>query len=153
MQDTKVVKTEIGMASNYKILILGGGTAGWMAANLFAKNCAGTMVNGRRIEINVVESAEIGIVGVGEGSTPQLKALFDHLEIAESDWMPKCNATYKNGISFKGWSGKRALKNIFIRFQPRPIVIPRKRLFTIATFVDTILMLRCSRINFSCRPI
>jgi hypothetical protein len=116
MQDTKVVKTEIGMASNYKILILGGGTAGWMAANLFAKNCAGTMVNGRRIEINVVESAEIGIVGVGEGSTPQLKALFDHLEIAESDWMPKCNATYKNGISFKGWSGKKGFEEYFHPF-------------------------------------
>ncbi|MBL4673288.1 MAG: tryptophan 7-halogenase [Arenicella sp.] len=104
------------MASNYKILILGGGTAGWMAANLFAKNCANTVVNGRRIEISVVESPEIGIVGVGEGSTPQLKALFDHLEIAESDWMPKCNATYKNGISFKGWSGKKGFEEYFHPF-------------------------------------
>jgi len=114
--DNEVVNTEIDMASNYKILILGGGTAGWMAANLFAKNFADTMVNGRRIEINVVESPEVGIVGVGEGSTPQLKALFDHLEIAESEWMPKCNATYKNGISFRGWSGKKGFEDYFHPF-------------------------------------
>jgi hypothetical protein len=55
-------------------------------------------------DITVIESREIGIVGVGEGSTPQLKALFDTLGIAEPTWMPRCNATYKTGIGFHGWS-------------------------------------------------
>lgn len=81
-----------------KLVILGGGTAGWMAANLFAKRWAG------RAQVTVVESPEIGIVGVGEGSTPQLKAFFDGLGVAEGAWMPACNATYKNGIGFRGWS-------------------------------------------------
>ena len=79
------------------IAILGGGTAGWMAACLFARAWP-------RTTITVVESPEIGIVGVGEGSTPQLKALFDTLGIAEADWMPSADATYKTGIAFHGWA-------------------------------------------------
>ncbi|QDZ07261.1 tryptophan 7-halogenase [Sphingomonas panacisoli] len=80
------------------IVILGGGTAGWMAANLIAHHL------GLEASVTVVESPEIGIIGVGEGSTPQLKAFFDTLDIAEADWMPRCNATYKTGIGFRDWS-------------------------------------------------
>jgi tryptophan halogenase len=81
------------------ITILGGGTAGWMAACLMAKRWAKS-----GIKINLVESPEIGIIGVGEGSTPVMKDFFEQLGISESEWMPECNATYKNGISFKNWS-------------------------------------------------
>ncbi len=80
-----------------RIVIVGGGTAGWMAACLMAKAWPAA-------PITVVESPDIGIVGVGEGSTPQLKAFFDTLGIAEAAWMPRCNATYKTGIGFHGWS-------------------------------------------------
>jgi len=81
------------------IIILGGGTAGWMTANLMAKRWGNGQVN-----ITLVESPDIGIIGVGEGSTPKLKDFFDTLGIEESEWMPECNATYKNGITFKDWS-------------------------------------------------
>ena len=83
------------------VIILGGGTAGWMAANLIQRRWGadGTTVT-------LIESPTIGIVGVGEGSTPQLKAFFDTLGIAEAEWMPRCNATYKAGIEFEGWSDK-----------------------------------------------
>lgn len=80
------------------IAILGGGTAGWMAACLMARAWPAA-------RITVIESPDIGIVGVGEGSTPQLKALFDTLGIAEADWMPAADATYKAGIAFHGWGG------------------------------------------------
>ncbi|WP_340676917.1 tryptophan 7-halogenase, partial [Paraglaciecola sp.] len=50
-----------------KICIVGGGTAGWMAANLFAKKW-----HDKDIQISLIESSEVGIVGVGEGSTPTL---------------------------------------------------------------------------------
>jgi len=96
---------------NMKIIILGGGTAGWMAANLMAKRW-----QDKPIEIILIESADIGIVGVGEGSTPQLKLFFDYLDIAESEWMPCCNATYKNGISFKNWSTKPGFGEYFHPF-------------------------------------
>lgn len=97
-----------------RIIILGGGTAGWMAANLFARRWTG------RAEIHVVESEEIGIVGVGEGSTPQLKVFFDTLGIDEAEWMPRCNATYKNGISFHGWSTRPGYEHYFHPF-PSPL--------------------------------
>jgi hypothetical protein len=81
-----------------RFVILGGGTAGWMAANLIAKQW------GERVAVQVIESPDIGIIGVGEGSTPSLKHFFEILEIPESAWMPACQATYKVSIRFEGWS-------------------------------------------------
>ena len=63
-----------------RIVVLGGGTAGWMAASLMQRRWGE-----RGFEITVLESPDIGIIGVGEGSTPQLKAFFDSLGIAESE--------------------------------------------------------------------
>lgn len=85
-----------------------------MAANLFANAWPG------RAQVMVVESPDIGIIGVGEGSTPQLKAFFDTLGIAEADWMPACNATYKNGIAFHGWSDRPGFESYFHPF-PGPL--------------------------------
>jgi len=81
------------------IAIIGGGTAGWMTANLLRHRW-----RERGIAVTLVESAEIGTVGVGEGSTPYLRRFFATLGIAERDWMPRCDATYKCGIRFPGWS-------------------------------------------------
>jgi hypothetical protein len=93
------------------VVILGGGTAGWMTANLLNRRWAeqGT-------KISLIESSSIGIIGVGEGSTPQFKAFFETLGIEESEWMPKCNATYKAGIEFEGWSDKPGYERYFHPF-------------------------------------
>lgn len=99
-------------AATQRFVILGGGTAGWMAACLIAKRWGQ-----ERASVTLVESPEIGIIGVGEGSTPQLKAFFDDLGIAEADWMPRCNATYKNGIRFVGWSNRPGFESYFHPFQ------------------------------------
>lgn len=94
-----------------RVVILGGGTAGWMTACLLAKAWGhlGT-------KVTLVESPDVGIIGVGEGSTPQLRAFFRDLGLAESDWMPRCNATYKNGITFKGWSERSGFESYFHPF-------------------------------------
>ena len=92
-----------------KILIVGGGTAGWMAANLLVSRWPD-------VEVSLLESKEIGIVGVGEGSTPHLKFFFDTINVADSEWMPRCNATYKNGISFIGWSSVPGYESYFHPF-------------------------------------
>src|SRR5690606_14801801 len=88
---------KVAMKNPQKIIIVGGGTAGWMTANLILSRW-------RDVDICLLESSDIGIVGVGEGSTPHLKLFFEELGIPESEWMPRCNATYKNGIYFSGWS-------------------------------------------------
>ncbi len=94
-----------------RIVVLGGGTAGWMAASLL-HHAWGSQ--GARV--TVVESPEIGIIGVGEGSTPQLKAFFDRIGLAEADWMPRANATYKTGIRFEGWSRRAGFAQYFHPF-------------------------------------
>lgn len=93
------------------ILILGGGTAGWISAALIAHQWPSD-----RVLVTVVESPDIGIIGVGEGSTPQLPALMQRLGIADADWMPACNATYKAGIRFRGWSDKPGYPSYFHPF-------------------------------------
>jgi len=93
------------------VVILGGGTAGWMTANLLNRRWAEL-----NTKISLIESSSIGIIGVGEGSTPQFKAFFDTLGIEEAEWMPKCNATYKAGIEFEGWSDKPGYERYFHPF-------------------------------------
>lgn len=95
------------------VVVLGGGSAGWITAALLAKAWGGAA-------LTVVESPEIGIIGVGEGSTPQLKFLFDHLGIAEAEWMAACDATFKLGIRFTGWSARPGFESYFHPF-PGPI--------------------------------
>ena len=94
-----------------RILIVGGGTAGWMTALTFARSFAD-----QGVEVTVVESPTVGIIGVGEGSTPWLRGFFDGLGIEEAEWMPQCHATYKNGITFAGWSTKPGFGSYFHPF-------------------------------------
>ncbi|MFT6208318.1 MAG: 2-polyprenyl-6-methoxyphenol hydroxylase-like FAD-dependent oxidoreductase, partial [Colwellia sp.] len=75
------------------MVILGGGTAGWMTANLMVEKW-----QNHPVSITLIESPSLGVIGVGEGSTPQLKSFFDKIGVTEQEWMPQCNATYKNGI-------------------------------------------------------
>lgn len=92
-----------------RTVILGGGTAGWMAACLFKQAWP-------HAAVTLVESPDLPIVGVGEGSTPQLKHLFDRLGLAEAEWMPRAHATYKVGIAFAGWSGRAGFDRYFHPF-------------------------------------
>lgn len=94
-----------------KMLVVGGGTAGWMAAMIL-----GNSLLGSGVQITVLESPTTGIIGVGEGSTPWLRGFFDSLGIAESEWMPACHATYKCGITFDGWSTKPGFESYFHPF-------------------------------------
>ena len=114
-----------GSARPHEIVILGGGTAGWMAATLMQRHWGE-----RRVRITLVESPEIGSIGVGEGSTPALRRFFENADIAESQWMARCNATYKLNIRFVGWSPQSGVPDYchpFITqldaFNERPFVV------------------------------
>lgn len=87
------------MSPPLRIVIAGGGSAGWMTACLMARRWAHLGA-----AITLVEAPDIPTIGVGEGSTPSLKRFFEVLGIAEADWMPTCDATYKASIRFVGWS-------------------------------------------------
>ena len=80
------------------IVIVGGGTAGWMSAAALVSS-----VDSRQCRVTLIESEAIGSVGVGEATLPQIKDFNDHVGILESDMMQKTNATFKLGIEFKDW--------------------------------------------------
>ena len=80
-----------------RVVIAGGGTAGWMMAALMSK------LLGKRLDITLVESEEIGTVGVGEATIPALQTYHDLLGINEAEFMAATNATFKLGINFEGW--------------------------------------------------
>lgn len=80
-----------------RVVIAGGGTAGWMAA------AALTKLMGKHLEIVLVESDEIGTVGVGEATIPTLHIFHRLLGLKEQEVMAATNATFKLGISFENW--------------------------------------------------
>ncbi len=108
-----------------RIVILGGGTAGWMAANLFVRQW-----HPERAHVTLVESPDIGIIGVGEGSTPTLKRFFEILGVEDQEWMPRCNATYKVGIRFDGWSPASGIDSYRHPFTSQPDVFVQRAFVT-----------------------
>lgn len=81
-----------------KIVIVGGGTAGWMAASVLSR------VMGPLVKIELVESDEIGIVGVGEATIPQIRLLLGVLGIDEADFLKNTEGSIKLGIRFNDWA-------------------------------------------------
>ena len=80
-----------------KVVIAGGGTAGWMAAAAMGK------LIGKNLDITLIESDAIGTVGVGEATIPTLHVFHRLLGIRTNDLVKATNATFKLAISFEGW--------------------------------------------------
>jgi tryptophan halogenase len=99
-KDRIVVAGDVGFENAEKdIVIVGGGTAGWLTAlyvNSFYGNTA---------KITLIESEDIGILGAGEGTVPLFVNTLRELNLDIYDFLVECNATHKIGISFENWNG------------------------------------------------
>lgn len=84
--------------TTFNFVIVGGGTAGWMTALFLKKYYPWT-------NITVLASAEIGILGAGEGTTPHFISFMDHIGIPASDIVKYAKGTIKSGIKFTNWNG------------------------------------------------
>lgn len=80
-----------------KVVIAGGGTAGWMAAASLSK------LIGKNLDITLIESDEIPTVGVGEATIPSMLILHQLLQVKEQDFVAAVHGTFKLGIGFENW--------------------------------------------------
>jgi len=85
------------MKSLQRILIAGGGSSGWMTAALLARMFQGLY------EVVLVESEDIGTIGVGEATIPAIKKYNELLGLDENEFMQRTQASFKLGIRFENW--------------------------------------------------
>lgn len=85
------------MTQQRSILVVGGGTAGWLTAAYLARAL------GRRAAITVLESPSIGIIGVGEGAFPTIRSTLRYIGIDEARFVREAGATFKQGVRFDDW--------------------------------------------------
>lgn len=87
--------------SKRKFLIVGGGTTGWLLALFLIRRYPKNRYPD--VDVTLVESPDVGTIGVGEGTFQRLNAAFAVLGLDDDEWMPQCDATYKTGINFVNW--------------------------------------------------
>ncbi|WP_286710878.1 MULTISPECIES: tryptophan halogenase family protein [unclassified Sphingomonas] len=102
-----------GMASGAieRVVIVGGGTAGWMAAAAL-----GAYLAGAGTRITLIESSEIGTIGVGEATIPTIRRFYAALGMTDAEVMRACEATAKLGIRFVDWKPGTSFVHPFGRF-------------------------------------
>ncbi|CAH9057410.1 Flavin-dependent tryptophan halogenase RebH [Pseudoalteromonas sp. CIP111854] len=85
-----------------KVVIVGGGTAGWLAANHLGKE----LLKREGVSVTLIESPDIPPIGVGEGTVPDIRQTLLNFGISETDFIRECDATFKQSIKFVNWMDK-----------------------------------------------
>ena len=106
-----------------KIVIIGGGTAGWLAACRIA--AAARPAAAEPISVTLVESPDVATIGVGEGTWPTMRATLERIGIGEVEFLLACDASFKHGSRFSGWANGTADDVYFHPFTPPVEADPR----------------------------
>ena len=83
------------------VVIVGGGSAGWLTAAVIAAEHGGKSDTG--LQVTVVESPDVAPIGVGEGTWPTMRDTLRAIGVLESDFIRECDASFKQGSRFDGW--------------------------------------------------
>src|SRR5471032_2538768 len=108
------------------VLIVGGGTAGWLTAAFLARTL-GAGADENSVLITLVESKEIGIIGVGEGTFPSIRGTLAAIGIDEARFVSECNATFKQGVKFVDWVRPRGASQPGREHYFHPFSMPSQR--------------------------
>jgi len=84
------------------VVIVGGGSAGWLTAGLIAAEHRASSPDGLRVTL--IESPDVPAIGVGEGTWPSMRDTLRRIGVSESDFFRECDAAFKQGSLFRGWS-------------------------------------------------
>jgi flavin-dependent dehydrogenase len=84
-----------------RIVVLGGGSAGWLTAATLAAELGGEGPDA--LQITLIESADVPTIGVGEGTWPTMRATLQRIGLSEVDLVRACDAAFKQGSRFDGW--------------------------------------------------
>ncbi|NTS76612.1 tryptophan 7-halogenase [Catenovulum sp. SM1970] len=83
-----------------KVIVLGGGTSGWLSAAMLASSFIKT---GRDIQVELIESENIPNIGVGEGTFPTILSTLHEIGLSEKEFLTECDASFKQGAEFRNW--------------------------------------------------
>ncbi len=100
------------------VVVVGGGSAGWLTAGLIAAEHRGR--DGPSLQVTVLESPDVPAIGVGEGTWPTMRDTLRRIGVGESDFVRECDATFKQGSRFVGWSDGDASDAYY-----HPFVLPQ----------------------------
>jgi hypothetical protein len=89
-----------------RVVIVGGGSAGWLTAGVIAADHRSPQ--GPGLEVTLVESPAVGPIGVGEGTWPSMRDTLRRIGVSETDFIRECDAAFKQGSKFVGWSSGEA---------------------------------------------
>lgn len=101
-----------------KIVIVGGGSAGWISAGLLAAELKRR--NNTSVSVTLIESPDINIIGVGEGTWPSMRGTLHKIGVSESEFISECNASFKHGAKFISWTTGAADDSYY-----HPFVLPQ----------------------------
>lgn len=95
---------KIGMMNPVRnVVIVGGGTAGWLTAGVIAARHQGR-IKADTFSVTLIESPNVPIIGVGEGTWPTLRSTLEKIGVSETDLFRHCDAAFKQGAKFAGWT-------------------------------------------------
>ena len=89
-----------------RIVIVGGGTAGWLSAGIIAAEhfmAAESSSSNHKFQLVLIESPDIPTIGVGEGTWPSMRSTLKKIGISETDFFRQCSASFKQGTEFHHW--------------------------------------------------